>query len=246
MNLWRVKRSIRTALQQLGIDVTQCQPGGFPFDFEPHHLEIIRRVKPFTMTSNERLFSLISSVEYVVRNNIPGAFVECGVYRGGSMMAVGLTLLREECSDRHLYLYDTFTGMTEPTAVDIDFHGKAPNWKGWPSATREQVRLALSSTKYPTGRIHYVEGKVEDTLPATMPGQIALLRLDTDWYASTKHELIHLYPLVAPGGVLIIDDYGEFQGARKAVDEFFVENNVGMLLNRIDFTGRVGVKREAC
>jgi hypothetical protein len=230
-------------MQQFGVDVTQCRPGGFPFDFDAHYIEIIKQVKPFTMTSNERLFSLISAVEYIVKNNIQGDFAECGVYKGGSMMAVALTLLRENCVDRDLYLYDTFTGMTEPTDVDVDLHGKAPNWEVWPLATLDQVKPALFSTNYPAGRIHFVEGRVEDTLPAHMPKRLALLRLDTDWYVSTKHELIHLFPIITSGGVLIIDDYGQYRGSRRAVDEYFFENNVTMLLHRIDFTGRIGVKR---
>jgi hypothetical protein len=85
-------------------------------------------------------------------------------------------------------------------------------------------------------------GKVEDTIPADIPEKIALLRLDTDWYESTKHELIHLFPRLQKGGVLIIDDYGFWKGARKAVDEYFAENNIQILLNRIDDTGRMAIK----
>ena len=72
-----------------------------------------------------------------------------------------------------------------------------------------------------------------------MPERIALLRIDTDWYESTRHELVHLYPRLSPGGVLIIDDYGHWQGARKAVDEYF---QAGLFLNHIDYTGRLAIK----
>jgi len=75
-----------------------------------------------------------------------------------------------------------------------------------------------------------------------MPGKIALLRLDTDWYESTAHELKHLYPLLVPGGVIIIDDYGHWEGARKAVDEYITAEKLPLLLNRIDYTGRIGIK----
>ena len=91
-------------------------------------------------------------------------------------------------------------------------------------------------------RIHFVEGKVEDTIPAHAPERIALLRLDTDWYESTRHELEHLYPRLSRGGVLIIDDYGHWQGARQAVDEYFGDAHAA-LLNRIDYTARASRSR---
>src|SRR5690606_24776929 len=100
----------------------------------------------------------------------------------------------------------------------------------------------MVSTGYPMERCHFVEGKVEDTIPATVPDRISLLRLDTDWYESTRHELEHLWPLLQPGGVLIIDDYGHFEGARKAVDEYFLDRSDAPLLNRIDYTGRIAIK----
>jgi O-methyltransferase len=84
---------------------------------------------------------------------------------------------------------------------------------------------------------------VEDTIPASVPEQIALLRLDTDWYESTKCELEILFPRLVKGGVIIIDDYGCWQGARKAVDEYFNKNNIAILLNRMDDTGRIGIKQ---
>jgi hypothetical protein len=95
---------------------------------------------------------------------------------------------------------------------------------------------------YPKEKLHYVQGKVEDTIPGAAPGQIALLRLDTDWYESTHHELIHLYPRLSAGGVLIVDDYGHWQGSRRAVDEWIAQTGARILLNRIDYTGRVAVK----
>ena len=87
-----------------------------------------------------------------------------------------------------------------------------------------------------------VKGKVEDTLPGHAPDHIAVLRLDTDWYASTKHEMEHLYPRLARGGVLIIDDYGHWAGSRQAVDEYLAEHGIHLLLNRTDYTGRMALK----
>jgi len=103
----------------------------------------------------------------------------------------------------------------------------------------EEVKRNMEATGYPPAQISYIKGKVEDTLPAEAPAQIAVLRLDTDWYESTRHELVHLYPRLSPGGVLIIDDYGYWTGARKAVDEYFRDS---LFLGRIDDTGRIAIK----
>ncbi len=100
----------------------------------------------------------------------------------------------------------------------------------------------MLSTGYKKEKVHFIKGKVEETIPKNIPKEIALLRLDTDWYESTKHELTHLFPLLKPNGVLIIDDYGHWEGVRKAVDEYISDNNIHILLNRIDYSGRIAVK----
>jgi O-methyltransferase len=210
-------------------------------------------VEAFTMTSQERIFGLIEAVKYIIGNKIEGDIVECGVWKGGSMLAAAETLLKFENSKRHLYLYDTFEGMSEPTELDISFNNEKANHllnadkdkeKNliWAFSSLETVKQTMSMLDYPSDNIHYIKGKVEETIPATLPEKIAILRLDTDWYESTKHELIHLFPRLVKGGVLIIDDYGFWKGARKAVDEYIVENKIQILLNRLDNTGRVGVK----
>ena len=106
----------------------------------------------------------------------------------------------------------------------------------------EAVQKNLLGTGYDGNRLKFIKGKVEDTVPGYAPRHISLLRLDTDWYKSTLHELVHLYPRLSVGGVLIIDDYGHWRGCRKATDQYFEENNIHVLLNRIDYTGRVAVK----
>ena len=223
----------------------------FPLDFEQTDIELYRRVDDYTMTTPPRIYALARAVEYVAAREIPGAIVECGVWRGGSMMAAALTLLRLGVIDRDLYLFDTFTGMTPPSDEDVRGSGEraadllaaeGPESDIWAIASLEDVRDAVLGVGYPVERIHFVKGPVEETLPARAPDEIALLRLDTDWYASTKHELVHLYPRLARGGVLILDDYGYWQGARRAVDEYLSERNVPLLLNRIDNTGRLALK----
>ena len=236
----------------MGFDVVR-RVNGYPIDFSERDIEICEAVKPFTMTSPERVKALVNAVEYVVTNNIEGALVECGVWRGGSSMAMALTLKQLGEESRDIYMYDTFSGMSTPTDADVSIHGaealkelsrarKANESSVWCVSPIEEVRQNLRSTNYRMDKIHFVEGKVESTIPEMMPGDIALLRLDTDWYESTKHELIHLYPLLRPNGVLIIDDYGHWQGARKAVDEYVQENDIRILLNRVDYTGRIGIK----
>lgn len=208
--------------------------------FEP----LLKQCQAFTMTSKARLFALNQAVKYIEQLNIPGHIVECGVWRGGSSMMSALSLLPN--TNREIYLYDTFEGMNEPTENDVKITGEEAfeTWQGHDKceADLEDVQTNMGCTNYPAQKIHYIKGKVEDTIPQTLPAQIALLRLDTDWYESTYHELTHLYPLLAKGGVLIIDDYGHWQGARKAVDQYFTENNVQILLNRIDYTGRIAIK----
>lgn len=225
-----------------------------PPDFEMIHQTIIAKVRPFTMTSPERLYGLIESVQYVINNQIPGALVECGVWKGGSMMAIAETLLSLGVNNRELFLYDTFEGMTAPTEEDVDQLdrdaasqlkqdlGKKTESMVWAYSGLEEVKRNIALTGYPADKIHFVQGDILKTIPATLPGETALLRLDTDWYESTKHEMEQLYPLLVAKGVLIIDDYGFWKGSRKAVDEYLAAKNIGLLLHRMDETGRSAVK----
>jgi predicted O-methyltransferase YrrM len=212
-------------------------------------MEVYRTCKPFTMTSPERMYSLHRAVEYLVKNNIQGDFVECGVWKGGSSMVMAKALMQHG-QRRKLYLYDTYEGMAEPTSTDRDLDGnpaaelldqsdKSVSHSVWCYSALDEVKSNLQSTGYDSDSIFFVKGKVEDTIPATIPGPIALLRLDTDWFDSTYHELVHLYPLLVKGGILIIDDYGHWQGARKAVDQYFNENHIVPMMYRIDYTGRI-------
>src|SRR4051812_41860475 len=174
-----------------------------PPDFSSADTAVWNRVAPYTMTSPERILACRRAVEYVVARRLPGAIVECGVWRGGSMMAIALTLLELGVTDRELWLYDTFVGMTEPTEADADVSGAsatrllataAEGDEVWARSPLEEVRENALSTGYPAKSIGFVEGRVEETLPAQAPAEIALLRLDTDWYESTRHELTPLYP----------------------------------------------------
>lgn len=229
----------------------------YPSDFSIEEKELIDFVKQYTMTSQERLVTLSRAVEYIIKQNVKGDIVECGVWRGGSMMLLAYKLVQLGCQDKNLFLIDTFEGMTEPTNSDIDHEGvdsikllesesdnKYSGSNVWCYSSINEVKENLSKTKYNPSKIHYLKGKVEETLPDDNIKEICLLRLDTDWYESTKHELETLYNKLVVGGVLIIDDYGHWLGAKKAVDEFFKKRKINMFLNRIDYTGRLGIKIE--
>lgn len=245
---------INKILKPLGLQLIKIKHQVNPFpDFEAEFVEILEKCKPYTMTSEERLYAVYQSVSYIINNEIEGDIVECGVWRGGSTMCGLYKLVSTGNAHRSIYLYDTYEGMAEPGKKDTGIFGESAldefnrTKKGsigsdWCLADITDVTNNVKQTGYPLERILFVKGKVEDTIPQTIPDKIAILRLDTDWYESTYHELVHLYPRLVKGGVLIIDDYGHWKGAREAVDNYFKENNIQMLLNRIDYTGRIGVK----
>jgi hypothetical protein len=211
-------------------------------------LHLYEKVKDFTMTGMVRTYSLYQSMKYIIGNDIKGDFAECGVWKGGSCMLMAYMLAEAGVADRHIYLYDTFAGMTKPGPMDGHFETK--EWErqqrnekenDWCYSPASEVKANLQRTGFPERNLHFIEGKVEETIPATMPSRLAMLRLDTDWYASTRHELVHLYPLLSAKGVLLVDDYGAWEGARRAVDEYFA-GNTPVLMNRIDWTGRLIIK----
>lgn len=205
------------------------------------------------MTSPERLFGLYSAVQYVVARGLPGDFVECGVWRGGSTIAAALAFDEAGGDQRHFWLYDTFEGMSAPTAFDVDHRGIAASNRLstakqrnhhsniWCISPLNEVKENLLNTVGSLDQFKFIVGKVEDTIPSRAPEEISILRLDTDWYELTLHELTHLFPRLVPGGVLILDDYGYWQGARKAVDEYLASHGA-LMLARLDDTGRLAVK----
>jgi predicted O-methyltransferase YrrM len=245
------EQSMITALQRSGYGVVP--PQQYHSDFDSDFVDLWERVRNYTMISTERAYAIYSAIGYLVKAEIPGAFVECGVWKGGATMLMALALLKLNAADRELYLFDTFQGMTAPTEKDAvawtgrpvqekwdeDQRGEKNNF-GWWAVSRQEVVKNLGSTGYPEELVTAVEGDVASTIPAQSLERIALLRLDTDWYESTLHELQHLYPRLQRGGVLLLDDYGHFTGARRAVDEYFEDTPI--FLHRDDYTGRSLVK----
>lgn len=220
---------------------------------EPEFEDHLSRCAPYTMTSDERMYSVFQAARYVAQAAIAGDVVECGVWRGGSSMMSALTLLADEPEgERRFWLYDTFEGMPAPGENDSGFHGEdaVDKWERnqsgdinqWCYAPFEDVQANMLATGLTGDRIELVRGLVEETIPARMPEKIAVLRLDTDWYESSYHELIHLFPRLSRGGVLILDDYGHWEGVRKAVDRYLSEQEIHLLLQRIDYAGRLAIK----
>ena len=246
-----IKFSIQKILAQFGYkisEVVSVEP-----DQDIRFKQLFTKYSPYTLSPVERVFSLYKAIQYIVDAKIPGDFVECGVWQGGNCMIMADMLLSLGESKRKIYLYDTYIGMPKPTKFDVNHTDKSYSLKIWKQGIRkdhnemsyaplEEVRANMMKIGYPQKNIIFVKGKVEDTIPKTIPKKIALLRLDTDWYASTKHEMEYLFPKLLNHGVLIVDDYGHWAGAKKAVDEYIKKNKIAILLNRVDYTCRIGLK----
>jgi len=246
---YKIEKAVNNLIGIFGLKMVSKKGLTKDMDLEKEFEEIYQKCKKYTKTSKERMFALYKSVEYVVNSGIEGDFVECGVWKGGSCMLIAYALLVLGVKDRKIWLYDTFEGMTKPTGRDIKIHGgKTANemWKErkgkWDYIELEEVKKNMKLSGYPEKNLIFVKGKVEETIPKKIPKKITLLRLDTDFYESTYHELKHLYPLLSINGILILDDYGHWKGAKEAVDEYFRANEIKIFLNRIDKTGRIGLR----
>ena len=254
-----LERLVSAGASRLGLSVSRTSTlmNRLPIEATAADRATIEAVRPFTMTSSERIWSLVKAVDYVVSQPVPGDFVECGVWRGGSVMAMARRLGELGAADRTMWLYDTYEGMTAPTEADVEASsgltarqlldetevGDGNNV--WCVAGIDDVRANVASTGYPMDLIRFVQGDVALTLQESVPDRIALLRLDTDWYESTRAGLEILYPRLELGGICILDDYGHWQGARKAVDDYFDQQGFRPLMHPIDFSGRVFIKTRA-
>jgi hypothetical protein len=225
--------------------------------------EIAHRALPHTALSVQRLYAVYAAVKYIVAAGVGGDVVECGVFKGGAAIMIAQSLAHFGDTSRRIFLFDTFEGWPVPTDQDTDFLGQQHrklyqedlerSREASATAPPSVYRLAdffdrtrdaiLGNTQYPHDRIHFVRGLVEQTLPhADMTDDLALLRLDTDYYESTAWEMKVLWPRLVTHGVLMLDDYGQFHGARRAIDEYLAANAIRGLLHRDDVTGRCMVK----
>jgi hypothetical protein len=250
-----IKDVVKDALRNFGLQLAVYEdPEKISPDMDPDFQKIYTFCKPYTLLNKERLYSLYKATEYIIKNDIPGDIVECGVWRGGSIMVSALTMKNLKNTNRKLYMYDTYEGMSKPTKKDVlvgNQNIKAMDkwvdrstgeYANWRKARIDEVKENLYSTGYPKNNLIFVKGKVENTIPKTIPSKISILRLDTDWFESTYHELKYLFPKISKNGVLIIDDYGYWKGSRDATDKYIKENKVSLLLARTDYTERIAIK----
>ncbi len=223
-----------------------------PNMYNQEFIEIYEKAKEHTLIDIESCYANYSIINYLEQNNIEGDIVECGVWKGGSSMVMAQTLIKRGNTKRKIYMYDTYEGMSEPTEHDINASRNRPASQmfsemresnifmygetNWCKSSLENVKSNMLKTNYPMDNIIFVKGKVEDTIPQVIPQKIAFLRLDTDWYESTKHELRYLYPLLVKNSACVIDDYYPWEGCRKAVDEYFETLEYKPLLLRIHCT----------
>jgi len=235
-----------------GIELLIKRLDHIPTEAQKNDRILIENCAKFSMTGQLRMFTLIQALKYIQKHKIEGDLIECGVWKGGNLGL--MSLLSDQLNiSKKIYGFDTFDGMTDPEEVDVDWQGfsakeamqnspkneKILNIHAYASLSQVKNNLIQMAAK---NNVILIPGKVEKTLLVSrnIPEKISLLRLDTDWYQSTKIELEVLYPLLQPGGILIIDDYGHFKGAQKAVDEYFKGQNVW--LHYVDYTCRLIIK----
>ena len=226
-------------------------PPKLPVEANTFERDLINSCLRLSMTGPIRMWSVLQSLKHIKQNFVEGSFVECGIWRGGNLALMSKYSVYLELK-QSIIGFDTFEGMPQADEIDKDFldnsaneimrnsikDERIPNIHCY--ASLEQVKNNLNNLGVKNVRL--IKGKVEDTLQVSenIPDRISLLRLDTDWYESTKIELEVLYPRLQSGGVLIIDDYGHYQGARKAVDEYFKGKKIWM--HYIDYTCRLIIK----
>ena len=255
-----IKKLINRVLSKFGYKIENVRKNSvnnsFPVELNNAECEIIDYVmnNKLTMVSYERLWTTVMTCKYVLDNEIDGDFVECGVWRGGNAIAAA-EIFKLYKSDKKVWLFDTFKGMSPPTDDDVGILDKKPakykynslkneTHNKWCYASLEDVRKNFASRNL-TSNVFFIQGDVSQTLNGIATEQldkISVLRLDTDWYESTKKEIEVLYPKLTFGGCLIIDDYGHWSGSKKAIDEYFNKYKKRPFLQYIDYTGRVGVK----
>ena len=253
-----VKKILNKGFETLGYKIIRIDISkqNFPVDLDSDEIELIKYVleSKLTMTTLPRLISTVKSCKYVVENGIPGDFVECGVWRGGNGI-LARKIFERLGSGKKVWMFDTFEGMTEPTEFDVAASNKAPakskffamqreTHNEWCYASLDDVKSNCLDSNLKLDFFEFVKGDVCKTLADSknIPQSIAVLRLDTDWYESTKCELENLYPLLSKRGILIIDDYGHWEGAKRAVDEYFYINDYKPMFNVVDYSGRIAVK----
>lgn len=219
-----------------------------PTDFlNAEKLDLFRKVYPYTMSGYKRLSNVYNLANKIEQDKWEGAFAECGVWKGGCS-AVMAFVAKKHNSNRKIWLFDSFEGLPEPTIEDGDIakkyagnkaEGKLKTIHECVGPLEDVKKVFFDVLNIKEDNVVIKKGWFQDTLPKEREniGSIAILRLDGDWYESTKVCLENLYDNVILGGYIIIDDYGHWEGAKKALDEFFITRNIKPDLIKIDYTG---------
>jgi len=190
-----------------------------PAEF-PRLVRLFRTVRPYTMVELPRLAALVELCREIDRDGIEGAIVECGTCNGGT---AGVLAAASSASARPLWLFDSFEGLPEPGEEDGPRSG---GWKGRCLGREERVRELLGKLGEDGPRVHIVKGWFQETFPVAEVGRLALLHVDADWYESVRLCLHRFYDDLAPGGFLVLDDYGCWEGCRAATHEFLEEQGL--------------------
>lgn len=208
---------------------------------------LFMKILPYTMVGYERVENAHTVANELEKSHVAGAFVECGVWRGGTV-GVMATVADRAKSNRKIWLFDSFEGLPEPTKKDGNVaityakdkdSGELRSIEKCVGPLEDVKKLFFSVLKLNPENIFIRKGWFQDTLPKEKEnvGSIALLRLDADWYESTKCILDNLYDNVVSGGYVLIDDYGHWEGCKKAVDEFLENRKLSVKLIPIDYSG---------
>jgi hypothetical protein len=225
-------------------DIHTIERTSYPDIREAFFWEVFERYKRFTYLGVERFYNIYKAIEYIAKSGLTGDIAECGVFLGGSILGAAHFAAHFGLVGRKFYVFDTFQGFPVET-IEKDIGGEVQdlsNLTVFNRNFRAVVESNISQSGLDPSSFVLVEGLVEDTLPGFTESNLSYLRLDTDYYESTMVELSSLYPRLEKGGVLIVDDYGHFEGVRLAVDQYFGDLGHWPLLQRVDYTGRCGIK----
>jgi O-methyltransferase len=195
---------------------------------------ITKLVLPHTLAGTERVQNLYRLAQRIEVERIPGDVIECGVYNGGTA-AVLASVATHSKLNRTVWLFDSFQGMPPTTEADGE---EAVRYVGEVRGSAQEVKNLLQRTGADLSHVRIVEGLFQESFPTVQIPKIALLNIDADWYESVQLCLENFYDCVVPGGFISLDDYGHWQGCRRAVDEFFLARSLSYPLNAVDYTAR--------
>jgi O-methyltransferase len=256
-----VKNSLTCSLYE-GNDGTVYKPAGgwrraLLRSLLPGDVRLIRRARDdqraegkdwpalaLTMVGVKRLDNLQHCVLAVLKDGVPGDFIETGIWRGGSVILMRAILKAHGVTDRTVFAADSFEGLPKPDADTYPADKRDPHWTFKELAVSlEQVRANIERYGLLDDRVHFLKGWFKDTLPEAPIEQLAVARLDGDMYESTMTAIEALYPKLQPGGFLIVDDYGAVRGCKRAIEDYRLRCGITEPIEPIDWTGVYWRKR---